>query len=599
MPTSRDFGSKALELAKSKQLEQAHQELASGLTIFPNNFYLLCIGSDISRATGSHSSSLEYASLLIKTHPEQWDGYGRAAGDLHALKRFNEGWEVIKKGLEKFPQNFYLLCIASKIQRALDNRINSLYYAKQLIKSHPSVGDGYAIAIEDLLNLKRMNEAKQLIDEGLQKFPQERSLLSLAISANRATGDWQRSLSQSKDLVSLHPKEIIGYLNVAEDLLALKKTNQAIIFLNESCKLFPDSIALFNLKGESLIKKGRYRKAAAVFKESFNRCDKRFQALRANLARNCAYSQTLAGLALEDSEDPSSLYDLSERSLVTFSAQKDYFHSIKKRRRVPPAPIQAQCPVGKKQYLFVSGLWRSGTTALGSMLNISSKIELYHELHNALRINGYDPEDFCDDEISRRVKIHPFSKEQSAIFKEKHANSHYIGDKRPLCQFSLEATFDNSTPLSKVNVVYIYRNLIEVCLSAEARCTNQGDLSWDAEKGMEHTICMHNACCRQIIHLKKNRPDIFKAIHFVHYDKVLSDPASAQTAFKKLNIELSSSEQQRLEVFALKSAEYKKRPRPKAEKSDRQIEDLVKRLLDKVAHKNFSDLTAMDDQSLG
>ncbi len=598
MPTWRDFGSKAMELAKSKEIEQAHQELESGLKIFPNDFNLLCIGSDISRATGNHSSSLDYANLLITYHPEKWDGYGRAAGDLHALKRFNQACVIIEKGLEKFPQNFFLLCIASKIQRGLDNRINSLNYAKQLIQSHPSVYNGYSIAIEDLLNLKRIDEAKQLINEGLQSFPEELNLLSLAISANRSKGDWQRSLSQSKDLVSLHPKEIIGYLNVAEDLLTLKRINRASTFINKSCQLFPDSVSLLNLKGEAQLKKKQYTKAASAFKESLNKCEQRFQALRAKLARNCEYSKTLAGLALEDSADRSSLYDLSERSLVTFSAQKDYFQSIQNRRRISPSPSPTQKLMSEKRYLFVSGLWRSGTTALGSMLNISSQIELYHELHNALRINGYNSADFCDDEINRRVKIHPFSKEQLRIFKEKHANSKYIGDKRPLCQFSLASTFDNLTPLSKVRVIYIYRNLSEVCLSAEARCTNQGDLSWDAEKGIEHTICMHNACCRQIINLKKNRPDIFKAIYFVQYKNVLSDPESAQAVFKNLNIELSNSEQQRLETFALKSAEYKKRPKNEPAQSYRRIKDAVKELLDSVAHQNFCDITSMEDHSL-
>ena len=596
--TRRDIGGKVLELAKSKQIEQAYQELELGLKVLPNDFYLLCIGSDISRTKGNHSISLKYASLLISSHPQQWDGYGRAAGDLHALKRFNEADSIIKKGLEKFPDNFFLLCIASKIQRGLDYRIKSLDYAKQLIKTHPSVCDGYAIAIEDLLQLKRIDEAKQLIESGLKNFPEERRLIVLAINANRATGQLQNALSQSRHLISLHPEEVIGYLNTAEDLLTLKKINKANIFITESCHLFPNSVSLLILKGEALLKGKRFKKAAAAFKEGFDQCEEKFQAQRAKLLRNRAYAQTLAGLSLEDNKDHSSIYDLSERSLVTFSDQRDYFESIQKCRRVTPILSQPENSICKKRYLFVSGLWRSGTTALGSLLNISSKVELYHELHNGLRINGYDSTDFSENEINQRLKTHPFSKEQYKIFQEKHFHSKYIGDKRPLSQFSIESTFKNLTPQSQVRVIYIYRNLFEVCLSAEARSTNQQDLSWDAEKGIEHTICMHNACCRQIIHLKKNHPNIFNAIHFVHYDDVLSNPISAQKIFKGLEIELSNNEHHRIEMFALKAAEFKIMKKSAAQKSNNRIQDLAKQLLDRVAHDQFCHLTSMKDHYL-
>ena len=86
----KTFADKIKKLLKSKDLSAAKEELAIGLEKLPNQVNLLTIATDVFRASNDREKSLEYAELLITHHPDNWNGYGRAAQELVALKRFEE-----------------------------------------------------------------------------------------------------------------------------------------------------------------------------------------------------------------------------------------------------------------------------------------------------------------------------------------------------------------------------------------------------------------------------------------------------------------------------------------------------------------------------
>ena len=74
-------------------------------------------------------------------------------------KKFIEAKVLILEALEKYPNHINLLTIASDIYRAVGNREKSMEYAELLITHHPKVGKGYLRATEDLIALKRFEEA--------------------------------------------------------------------------------------------------------------------------------------------------------------------------------------------------------------------------------------------------------------------------------------------------------------------------------------------------------------------------------------------------------------------------------------------------------
>jgi tetratricopeptide (TPR) repeat protein len=154
----------------------------------PNQIRLLVTASDVYRALGNREKSLEYAEILIIHHPSDWNGYGKSAQDLMALKRFDEAQAKIKEGLEKMPNQIRLLVTASDVYRALGNREKSLEYAERLIIHHPGDWYGYGKSAEDLMALKRFDEAQAKLKDGLGRMPNQASLLIIENDINRALG---------------------------------------------------------------------------------------------------------------------------------------------------------------------------------------------------------------------------------------------------------------------------------------------------------------------------------------------------------------------------------------------------------------------------
>ena len=111
----KEYASRTRNSLKSQNLLQAKQEIQYALEIYPNHLNLLIVANDVYRASDEREKSLEYSELLITHHPDNWNGYGRAAQDLFALKRFEEAQEKIQAGLEKIPNQVNLLKISEKI----------------------------------------------------------------------------------------------------------------------------------------------------------------------------------------------------------------------------------------------------------------------------------------------------------------------------------------------------------------------------------------------------------------------------------------------------------------------------------------------------
>ena len=82
------------------QFEEAALHLKEGLGKFPNQLSLLVIANEVHRAIGNRELSLEHALKLASNHPNDWNGFGRAAEDLLALNRFDDARSMAKEGLK-------------------------------------------------------------------------------------------------------------------------------------------------------------------------------------------------------------------------------------------------------------------------------------------------------------------------------------------------------------------------------------------------------------------------------------------------------------------------------------------------------------------
>ena len=133
--------------------------------------------------------------------------------------------------------------------------------------------------------------------------------------------------------------------------------------------------------------------------------------------------------------------------------------------------------------LFVSGVPRSGTTALGRLLNTSPDIELYHELYPA-RV-GYTAQMF-DPRLMPSLVERRYEPEKRPVINA-DPNLLFRGDKRPLFLNSWSVTQRNFDP-RQIRIIHIVRDPRNVAASYEKRRGRAltGKRNWDADRGSWH-----------------------------------------------------------------------------------------------------------------
>jgi tetratricopeptide (TPR) repeat protein len=234
----------ARDLTALKRFGEAQAKIQEGLNKMPNQINLLMTASDVSRASGNLEKSLEYAESLIIHHPSNWNGYYKSAQDLISLKRFDEAQAKVQEGLGKMPSQINLLMIAIDILRASDNRKKSLEHAENLIIHHPGDWSGYGKSAEDLIALKRFDEAQAKVQKGLDEIPHQTNLLPIANDIYRALGNREKSLEYAKSLIMHNPGNWNGYCRSAQDLMALKRLDEAQVKVKDGLDKIPNQISL-------------------------------------------------------------------------------------------------------------------------------------------------------------------------------------------------------------------------------------------------------------------------------------------------------------------------------------------------------------------
>ena len=99
---------------------------------------------------------------------------------IYSIHLFERASNPNQSGLEIFQHDLHLLLAASDVYRASGDREKSLEYAELLITHHPDRWNGYVRSVQDLIALKRSEEAKAILQSGLNKFPNQKKLQKIS-----------------------------------------------------------------------------------------------------------------------------------------------------------------------------------------------------------------------------------------------------------------------------------------------------------------------------------------------------------------------------------------------------------------------------------
>jgi hypothetical protein len=192
-----------------------------------------------------------------------------------------------------------------------------------------------------------------------------------------------------------------------------------------------------------------------------------------------------------------------------------------------------------KNYLFAIGNPRSGTTALGKLLNSSPEICLgieRYSLDENVSASSFTKESFFDAK-SANYLVRPHLYEE---IKHKFDQAKYIGDKRPRFVKFWRNTWLN---LPKAKIVYIFRNIYDVACSYNARASNAAlgiDQSWSSVRDFSKAVKDWNEGLQEVRNLAQ-----FYTVYFVKYEDFFVDQLKMLHLFDYLQVNTADADVQK------------------------------------------------------
>lgn len=205
-------------------------------------------------------------------------------------------------------------------------------------------------------------------------------------------------------------------------------------------------------------------------------------------------------------------------------------------------------PTTEKNYLFVCGIQRSGTTALANLVNWHSEvcvcIERFRNLMRNNKIEQFTPDrfeldkllDFSDDATNltpeKSERFHGFYESVRANYEQLK----FVGDKVPNNHRFIESIHKK---FERAKFLFIVRDIHDTACSWQARAEREGD-GWPETKTAEKAVAPWNDCNRVFLKMKLAYPD---ACHVVGYEQFFDgdaddlSPVDQLTDFLKLNAE--------------------------------------------------------------
>ncbi len=181
-----------------------------------------------------------------------------------------------------------------------------------------------------------------------------------------------------------------------------------------------------------------------------------------------------------------------------------------------------------KKHLLVTGVARSGTTALAELLNSHEalcigieRFKFQYLMHDNYSASLFDRDRFFDfqpDDTNLRPDVKPHWQSVYDAIAQKWDTAQIIGDKVPDMTAHLPA-FIAANPDFKY--IYILRNLKDVGLSWQARANRVRD-SWPTKKGFV-AACESWALQMQQLHAMMQTKEMNRKVLLLDYDHMYED----------------------------------------------------------------------------
>ncbi len=209
---------------------------------------------------------------------------------------------------------------------------------------------------------------------------------------------------------------------------------------------------------------------------------------------------------------------------------------------------------GSIKLLFCSGVARSGTTALGKLLNLADEVAIFTELYNPYM--GYSPDLFGQEALhSDYFSRKPHVRHDILIRNKLESGAIYTGDKRPLFLNSWELTRSNIAP-SELRIINILREPNDVIRSYCKRTESARQLrdSWSPDRNQ---LSAELDLAEQLRAIEAVRSSQYRdSLLLVRYPEILVNTDEQLRIFDFLEITVTAFLKARLEAVTSENRFY-------------------------------------------
>jgi hypothetical protein len=230
----------------------------------------------------------------------------------------------------------------------------------------------------------------------------------------------------------------------------------------------------------------------------------------------------------------------------------------------PADPMRAQDPNG---YLFVSGSARSGTTALGRLLNLHPRIAMFIELYDPSY--GYLPEMFEPENIRALHAgghIQPHERNQEMLARV--ASARFVGDKRPGFVRAHPLTLSHFAGLP-VTIVHTARGIYDVAHSYIDRAVRG---TWAASRDHRLAVDDLNLNNHEALALIDRLEPPHRIIP-IRYETFWTSAANARGLFRHIGVAPGRAERDKVEKMFVSAADLRTKARPLTDEVRGYIDD--------------------------
>ncbi|MDQ7833737.1 MAG: tetratricopeptide repeat protein, partial [Desulfovibrionaceae bacterium] len=130
-----------------------------------------------------------------------------------------------------------------------------------LRKAHPDAPHGYLGQVDVLLKQRLVDEAEEVLAEGIARFPEHPLLRQRYGLAAMRRWDFDEAMSRFEELVRLHPDNATGYIGKANLLIHLNKLREAESHIAWSIHRFQQNLVLREMHTLVSFRRVRYDEA--------------------------------------------------------------------------------------------------------------------------------------------------------------------------------------------------------------------------------------------------------------------------------------------------------------------------------------------------